>query len=70
MYSKNLNTLRRLNVLSRILSASSNLGNLQMNLVRAMNVDGRIKIGDVEKDIYEVKNPEYVPQKYCEYNNR
>lgn len=77
MYARNAATVRRLNVLQRILtpvpqslltSAGGRLGvGVHSNLVRAQHVDGRVTIDDVSKAIRPARNPEYVPQKFCEF---
>ena len=79
MYSRNCATVRRLNVLQRILAnnnktsdyffaGQSSLLGIQRNLVRAINIDGKVTIDDVSKDVRPPKNPEYVPQKFRKYN--
>lgn len=67
MYSRNSATLRRLNVLRRILSKDDSFlsTGTHRNLVRALNIDGKITIDDVTKEVTLPKNPEYVPQKFC-----
>lgn len=71
MYSRNSATLRRLHTLQRILSQTPNnysnggFFGVKANMVRAFNVDGRVTIDDVAKDIRPAKNPEYVPKKFC-----
>lgn len=72
MYSRNGATLRRLHTLQRILSqvainSNGGLFGVQANMVRAFNIDGRVTIDDVTKDISPAKNPEYVPQKFCKF---
>lgn len=79
MYTaRNAATVRRLNVLQRILTPASNSllngtvfgggGGVHSNLVRAqLHVDGRVTIDDVSKAIRPPRNPEYVPQKFREY---
>lgn len=64
MYSRNTATLRRLNILQRILATNQSGVGVQRNLVRAFNVDGKLTIDDVTKEIRPPKNPEYVPQKF------
>lgn len=64
MYSRNTATLRRLNILQRILTTNQAGLGVQRNLVRAFNVDGKLTIDDVTKEIRPPKNPEYVPQKF------
>lgn len=64
MYSRNTATLRRLSILQRILSTNQAGLGVQRNLVRAFNVDGKVTIDDVTKEIRQPKNPEYVPQKF------
>lgn len=66
MYARNAATVRRLNVLQRILAPSPNLlqSGVQANLVRAQHVDGRVTIEYVSKTIRPARNPEYVPQKF------
>lgn len=62
MYNnRNISTVRRINAITRILSQ---VPNLNRNLVRALNIDGKIKIDDIEKEIDSPKFPEYVPHKY------
>lgn len=72
MYSRNTATLRRLNILQRILSTNPAGLSVQRNLVRAYNVDGKLTIDDVTKEIRLPKNPEYVPQKFrkCFLNDK
>lgn len=65
MYTRNCATVRRLNILQRILTNSNGIFGVQRNLVRAFNIDGKVTIDDVSKDIRPPKNPEYVPQKFC-----
>lgn len=74
MYTvRNAATVRRLNVLQRILTPTNSLngstaffGGIHANLVRAQHVDGHVTIDDVSKTIRPPRNPEYVPQKFRE----
>lgn len=67
MYTnRNLSTIRRMNVLTRILASQKEA--ISRNLVRALSMDGKIKIDGVEREIKTPKNREYVPQKYIRVN--
>lgn len=70
MYSRNCATIRRLNMLQRILSPTNHgIFGVQQNLVRAIYIDGKVTIDDITKEIKQPKNPEYVPQKFCKLSS-
>lgn len=58
-------TVRRLQVLYRILNKTQNV---KVYPSRKYSADAKVTIGDVSKEITVPKNPEYVPRKYCTCN--
>lgn len=69
MYSPAV-TVRRIDVLIRILSGRKNI--VQANYVRAYSSEGKVTIGDVVKELTKPKKAQYVPRKYRKflYENR
>lgn len=61
-------TVRRIDVLIRILGRRKAI--LSSNYVRAYSSEETVTIGDVTKDIKVPKKIEYVPRKYCKYDDK
>lgn len=62
---RNLSTLRRFNVIHRILTTNNNKRvDVQRNVVRFINSDGKITIDGITKILKKPQHPEIVPQKF------
>lgn len=66
MYCRNAATVRRLNVLNRILEQNDRKSVFCKNFVRAIS-DGILTIDNISRDLKEPQHPEYVPRNYCKW---